>query len=57
VTKERWAYLKALAPPQPRYLHIACYAYMEEMPGTVPGTMTSVPRITRGQSYRKPKPE
>lgn len=55
MTEARWAYIKALKPPAPRYFHVSCTAYMLDKTDEATGLTTKVPYISKGITFRYPK--
>lgn len=52
ITRERWAYLRALKPSPPRYLHVSARAAM--LPNPQGTAFPAIPWVQRpGVTYRK----
>lgn len=49
MTPERWKYLKALRPPEPRYLHISARAGM--IPNPEGANLPWIPYVEPGTTY------
>lgn len=49
MTPERWSYLKKLAVPKPRYLHVSARAAM--IPNPLGANLPWVPYVAPGTTY------